>query len=84
MKKEMAEQQGAILNGYNKALAEMDSCKKATGRSEKHLLTFDFLQKHVIMLMAHTFNFDWNKNVLKLFQPMDHVMANIMDADIVK
>ena len=47
-------------------------------------MSFNFLQKHPVMLMAHTFGFDWNRNVTKLFQATDSLMAEIMDDFVVE
>ena len=72
----------AIIQGYELAKAELQRIRQPTKCSEKKALTFNFLQKHAIMLMAHTFAFNRNKNVLKLFWLTDHVMADIMDDQV--
>ena len=73
-----------IIKAYEEAKAELSRIRQDNKWTEKKALTFDFLQKYPVMLMAHTFNFDWNRNVKKLFQETDSLMAEIMEDSVVE
>ena len=53
----------AIIQAYEEAKAELAKIRQDNKWSEKKALSYNFLQKHPVMLMAHTFGFDWNRNV---------------------
>ena len=81
----MAEHQENILADYNKAVSQHEGTSKSVnGVSEKDVLVFDFLKDHAAILMAHTFDFDWNVHVSKLFQSRDFIVSEILDADVVE
>ena len=71
-----------IIKAYEEAKAELSQIRQDNKWTEKKALTFDFLQKYPVMLMAHTFNFDWNRHVKKLFQETDSLMAEIMEDSV--
>ena len=80
----MAEHEENIMADYNKAVSDMKNIQSMSGASEMDVLTFDFLRDHAAILMAHSFDFDWNLHVSKLFWGRDFVVSEILDADVVE
>ena len=74
----------SIISAYEEAKAELNRIRQDNKWTEKKALTFDFLQRYPVLLMAHTFNFDWNRHVKKLFQETDSLMADIMEESVVE
>ena len=64
----------AIVEAYQMAMTELQRIRQENNCTEKKTISFDFLQRFPVMLMAHKFNFDWNRNVSKLFRTTDHVV----------